>query len=104
MSADNRGFTPGPWHVRSSGSVGTDDKLVSIAYGDDEECHPDDRMIANARLIAAAPDLLEALIGLHNDVMDYINLNNLGGENNTWLVIARAAIARAAIRKATEEA
>lgn len=54
-----------------------------------------ERMEADARLIAAAPDLLEALSGLHADVMDYIRLNNLGGENNHWLVIARAAIAKA---------
>lgn len=50
---------------------------------------------ANARLIAAAPDLLEALKGLHDDIMDYIRLNSLGAENNHWLVQARAAITKA---------
>lgn len=50
---------------------------------------------ANACLIAAAPDLLDALKGLHDDIMDYIRLNNLGAENNHWLVQARAAIAKA---------
>lgn len=51
--------------------------------------------IANARLIAAAPELLEALQGLLADIEDYQRINNLGGENNHWQVIARAAIAKA---------
>ena len=50
---------------------------------------------ANARLIAAAPDLLEALQGLLADIQDYQRINNLGGENNHWQVISRAAIAKA---------
>lgn len=48
-----------------------------------------------ARLIAAAPDLLAALKGLLADIEDYQRINNLGGENNHWQVIARAALARA---------
>ena len=51
--------------------------------------------VANARLIAAAPDLLEALQGLLADIQDYQRINNLGGENNHWQVISRAAIAKA---------
>lgn len=50
---------------------------------------------ANARLIAAAPDLLEALKGQLSDIEDYQRVNNLGGENNHWQVIARAAITKA---------
>lgn len=55
--------TPGPWIIRHGGSgfVGTEDRTVAIAYGDDPDCHADERMQANARLIAAAPELLEAL-------------------------------------------
>jgi hypothetical protein len=53
---------------------------------------------SDARLIASAPQLLEALRGLHDDTIEYLRLNNLGGENNHWLVIARAAI-----QKATKE-
>ena len=55
--------TPGPWVVRQSscGSVGTDSMLIALTYGDDPDCKADDRMRANARLIAAAPELLEAL-------------------------------------------
>lgn len=44
--------TPGPWNVRSKQiqSVGTDEKMTAMCYG-----------VANANLIAAAPELLEAL-------------------------------------------
>ena len=50
---------------------------------------------ADARLIAAAPELLEALQIGYAETMDYIDRNKLGGENNHWLVLARAAIAKA---------
>lgn len=58
-------FTPGPWVVLNpeTGSVGSKRpyKMTASVYGDHEDCEPDERMIANARLIAAAPELLEAL-------------------------------------------
>lgn len=50
---------------------------------------------ANARLIAAAPDLLEALKGLHDDLAEYQRINNIGGYDNHWMVAARAAIKKA---------
>lgn len=54
--------TPGPWHVSNEGRllVRDDDWLGivadSLGYNSEEE------EVANARLIAAAPDLLDALI------------------------------------------
>ncbi len=55
-----------------------------------------DESAANARLIAAAPDLLEALKIGYAETMEYIQRNHLSGsENNHWLVMARAAIAKA---------
>ena len=49
---------PGPWSIRQESvwSVGTDHEMTALVYGctDKEE-------EANAHLIAAAPDLLEAL-------------------------------------------
>lgn len=56
--------TPGPWYHRSpTGFVGTvaDSIMVASVYGDDPNCREDGRQIANARLIAAAPEMLEAL-------------------------------------------
>jgi hypothetical protein len=43
-------------------------------------------------------DYKEALACLQfalNDTMDYLTLNNLGGENNHWLVWARAILRKA---------
>jgi hypothetical protein len=59
--------TPGPWRVAPPWSGfseirGADDVLVfGLAAGGDRERQPDDVCAANARLIAAAPDLLAAL-------------------------------------------
>ena len=45
---------------------------------------------ANEALIEAA----EALGGLLTDITEYQKLNTIGGENNHWQVIARAALAK----------
>ena len=50
---------------------------------------------ADARLIAAAPDMLAALKMLYDETADYIRLNNLGGMDNQCMQLARAALARA---------
>lgn len=51
--------------------------------------HPD------ARLIAAAPDLLAALKLLHDNLAEYQQLNHLGGYDNHDMQMARAAISKA---------
>ena len=48
--------TPAPWKVLNGGLVTAETKSVAMAYNGAE-------MLANARLIAAAPELLAALIG-----------------------------------------
>ena len=53
--------TEGPWKHSTTYSVYGQNKMVASVYGDDPECKPDDRLKANATLIAAAPELLEAL-------------------------------------------
>lgn len=82
--------TTGPWIVTGKQTIRSDsdgDFLVANANWRNGE--------ANARLIAAAPELLEALRGLYEDQMDYLRINHLGGENNHWMVAARSAIAKA---------
>ena len=71
-------FTPGPWkadgyHVRQSGQRGTR-MIADVCYTGPHHTPPDEypkscRLAdeANARLIAAAPDMLEALTNLEND-------------------------------------
>jgi len=52
--------TPGPWYMRQRSGPG---HITSeVCYGDSDECITDGVYnMADARLIAAAPDLLEAL-------------------------------------------
>ena len=45
-------------------------------------------------LLARVDELAEALKGLHDDNVDYLRLNHLGGYDNHWLKAARAALAR----------
>lgn len=45
-------------------------------------------------LLARVDELAEALRGLHDDNVDYLRLNHLGGYDNHWLKAAREALAR----------
>ena len=97
--------TPGPWH-RLPGEANSghpiyengrlvmrivqarepgDTTFIRVALVDSDNVH------ADARLIAAAPDLLEAL----EAVTDALALTHHKGETNTAVKKARAAIARA---------
>jgi hypothetical protein len=67
----------------------SDTRAKANARTGNEQCH------ANARLIAAAPDLLMALQMLYEETADYVRLNNLGGMDNQCMQLARAAIAKA---------
>lgn len=92
--------TPGPWEVEDNGhfydinagraTVG--DVCSSISWFDNDE-HRGPVAMANAQLIAAAPELLEALQGLLIRVADD---EEYGPEH-------AITIARAAITKATGE-
>lgn len=54
--------TPGPWSVEYDGSVVMAHQVVSSAPGPDGSTR--EERLANARLIAAAPDLVAALASL----------------------------------------
>lgn len=60
--------TPGPWRVALDGSVIKAGKSRSVAgtYGGNHK--EDQEAFANARLIAAAPDMLEALEMARSDI------------------------------------
>ena len=79
------GHTKGPW-VTTGALVKTGDNNW-IACCDVSRVIPDKEMLANARLIAAAPDMLEALEQLQNDV--------LGSGDGSGFEKARAALAKA---------
>ena len=76
--------TPGPWHTAGEQGVqirGAKDQIAKVWTMRGNEWK------ANARLIAAAPDLLEALQDM---VSDHASLSD------ATLAFARAAIAKAA--------
>jgi hypothetical protein len=98
--------TPGPWFENvvptSAGSaitIQSADHRIAIIYVDgirkgiDDELPRSIENRANARLIAAAPDLLEALQGFQK-----------AWDENRLLTSDEAASIRAAIAKATEAA
>jgi hypothetical protein len=91
--------TPGPW-VLDRGANG--DMLVTSLHEspDDDVCHvyggnagDDDRAQADARLIAAAPELLAALLDVLPDLSHYASTHGPGPDRR--LAVARAAIAKA---------
>lgn len=94
--------TPGPWHAFMG--TGKARATIQSAGGHVASCSmrnasfykaPCDRpeMEANARLIAAAPDLLEALRAIVAD-HEFCG-DDWGVRRDAWIVTARAAIAKA---------
>jgi hypothetical protein len=103
----NAQHTPGPWFVDPTGDIGF--WFVGDRDGGIADCDPGDRDIyeceANARLIAAAPDLLEALRVTVDALNDIIERAEAGREFGSGFDFGAAArnVARAAIRKARGE-
>lgn len=56
--------TPGPWYTSNEGRLLVRDEEWQCVIADGIGCNGDEEEVANARLIAAAPDLLNALINL----------------------------------------
>jgi hypothetical protein len=84
--------TPGPWCVRDLPTAqryigpSHDGGAPSVAFVLSRVNVPDERLDADARLVAAAPELLYSLLGL---------LDVHPGTENKWTQQARAAIAKA---------
>lgn len=93
---DATSYTPGPWTVEHDGQslpiIMANAEIVALAR---ETKQRNEKL--NARLIAAAPDLLaalEELTGIVQGALDDTNLHGLGMDSFT-LQPARAAIAKA---------
>ena len=90
MSREAMKHTPGPWNYDRSGYslyVNSGRELVTALSMDGKRLETSE---ANARLIAAAPDLLNALM----DFVSYFGHDNDNGLDE-MLTNARAAIAKA---------
>lgn len=97
LSGRSAEHTPGPWAVESPKParypayriVGRTERYVAeIAIMAHNPAS------ADARLIAAAPELLAALELLHDNLAEYQRINHIGGYDNHDMKMARAAIAR----------
>ena len=89
-------FTPGPWEVDASECLkvrNTSGSIAMIMQTHLRGRRNNDETHANARLIAAAPDMLEAL----RDALDNWEIHNRSGDGmqGDWVHDARTAIAKA---------
>ena len=94
MSREAMKHTPGPWNYDRSGYslyVNSGRELVTALSMDGKRLETSE---ANARLIAAAPDMLNALM----DFVSYFGHDNDNGLDE-MLTNARAAIAKATREK-----
>lgn len=98
MTQHTTQHTPGPWYVE--GEISPNGNAVSYALGDettDDQGNIDrDEVAANCNLIAAAPELLEALETVLG--VAHVDIDDLGATLAALSAIrhhARAAIAKA---------
>ena len=90
--------TAGPWFTKREGfsTVYVEARLRQGVIQEVAACGPteagQDQQEANARLIAAAPELLSALLGL---LLAYNDPGNTGSTHDDKVDMARAAIAKA---------
>ncbi len=95
---ENVGPTPGPWrHEPYEGShesaiIGNLYQIATVQYDDFEH--------ANARLIAAAPELLAACKAIWSDWRNHHQLDDPDWEGQSTLNLVRSAIAKAEGRDA----
>ncbi len=91
------GFTPGPWVVERADDaycIANVGNLVIMPCGGKVK---HDNAEADARLIAAAPDLLEALEDIANDYAERFDMDSQSTNPGMKVVVenARAALAKA---------
>ena len=88
-------YTPGPWDVESKGSRHFVDGAdgLTVAYLDRAGVRERSEIEANARLIASAQELIDALEAVLPDLEHYVATHGPGPDKR--LAAARAAIAKA---------
>jgi hypothetical protein len=96
--------TPGPWTLSPHGIPYVNCGEHGPAYGPIVMAGPIEEMMANARLIAAAPDLLAELGRAAGALTEAAKLLRPTLKGCADIMDNHAAIARAAIAKATGEA
>jgi hypothetical protein len=94
-------YTPGPWRTSKPqelfGGVWADRiEIADVA----SNSLPTEEQRANARLIAAAPDMLAALKAMHDHAVEYARINNLFNSDGSPATFHELLQARAAIAKA----
>ena len=88
------GHTPGPWVASSEESPLDFQMEARVMSGEAQICYfieSNKEAIANASLIAAAPELLEALMAM----VEMMDSGDESGAGSEWHTKARAAIAKA---------
>lgn len=80
--------TPGPWSIDTENDVTSDAGLVAVVVG----CNP--KTVANARLIAAAPELAEALRILY-DFQNGLPLEKYRDQWTQAMTLAETALDKA---------
>lgn len=100
--------TPGPWKfLPDFGRVETEARIVAYIAGGMTDSLQNEAL-RNGALIAAAPETLEALESLHNEIKGWIGNAELRlreelGNTNVSVMLDRIAKAEAAIQKAKGE-
>ena len=88
--------TPGPWTAHSTGLARSGLPEYQIHWSDIGECVAEIvHGTENAKLIAAAPDLLEALQDLFGADMEHVLMGDGKDDQIEAIAKARAAIAKA---------
>jgi hypothetical protein len=93
----NSKHTPAPWKAHESTSIDPEWATVQAGQSIIANVNADTRQMANAHLIAAAPELLEAIKALLKYDPDWARVDPNGFEElwNKVAIKARAAIAKA---------
>ena len=91
-------FTPGPWHVGFANVKENEISHIGVRSKEWVVCEVQTDVDdlpgeANAQLIAAAPDLLAALVALSNLAQECIE--NISDDEQAVIEVARAAIEKA---------